>query len=104
VKWWVAGLSGVVTALVVSGVVASKKKAQFEASGEALAVTFRARGGAAQAWLAQQGAQLEEKIGLMAQREAETLARGTATQYLSQVYGLTPSRITRLQTLATRWG
>lgn len=99
----VAGLTGLLVGgsvaaaiLLARGKVLAQRGAMLEASllegGDDLRTYY----------LAQRG-EIETRIVQIARQTGEPVARQAAAQYLTEVYGLTPERIVRLQALAARW-
>jgi hypothetical protein len=102
-RWLVASIAGLVVGGGVAGVMLAAKGRDLAARGTLLQASLVAGGDDARTYFLAERAEVEAQITLLARQTGEPIARLAAERYVSDVYGLTPDRIRRLQLLADRW-
>lgn len=95
--------------LAVVAALAWRQHQRLSQRGALLAAQMQQGGNDLAVYLLVRGADTQDELEYVARKEAEILSRQTATAVLSQQYGLTPERISKMQALhgaltaLTRW-
>lgn len=98
-----ATLSGLVVGGLTAGLILRGRSQELAERGQLLQASLTAGGDDLRTYFLGQRAEVEERIGQIAQQTGGYVARRTADEYLASTYGLTRARIASLRTLSERW-
>jgi len=102
-RWGLAGLSGLVVGGAVCAALLYARSGELAERGQLLQASLTLGGDDLRTYFLGQRAEVEARIGQIAQQTGGYVARRTADEYLASTYGLTPARIASLRTLSERW-
>jgi hypothetical protein len=91
-----AFLAGLLGGGAIAAYRAYQKGRELSGRGKALAQNLAEGGADLESYLVAQGSSIESELTQLAQEEATRVARASADQYMSDIYGLTPQRIERI--------
>lgn len=96
-----AFLAGFIGGGLVAGFLIYQKGRELSGRGKALAQNLAEGGADLESYLLTQGSDLAADLERLALEESTRVARVSADQYMSDVYGLTPERMARIGVLGT---
>ena len=101
--WAVATLSGLVVGGAAAVLILRARGQELAMRGQLLEASLVEGGDDLRTYFFGQRAEVEARIGQIAQQTGGYVARRTADEYLATTYGLTSARIASLRTLSERW-
>jgi hypothetical protein len=89
---------------VIAGLLAYQRAKTWDRRAQQVALSLSARGDDLQTYLLSKGSALESELTTIATKEADRVARASADNYLATRYGLTQTRIRKMERLGEMFG
>ena len=99
-----AFFAGLGAGIVIAGYLAYFKGQELSGRGKAIAQNLADGGSNLETYLVAQGTSLQRELQTLAKEEATLVAQTSAEQYMGDIYGLTPQRITRIGVIGAALG